>query len=285
VCNYAIMMPYAAYLRIYEPLSAFVDPDRARWAAYATSAARSRRQAALAQEYAESLRRVAAVPPVLVPERESEHAYLRYLEGVTYVCPWQIRLRSWLALSELRATGDSQIGEVLAPNQVADAVAALPGEQAAGRVYIRTSAWSVPITWFVLFAPTDRRAADGAVSYSTMMSQSRQRLTRTIAVARGAIRQLPGSRGRLLEEALAVEAELAGLQRWLAEFHPYSLIELDYGGLVRLMSASALRTDESVAETSAAIEALARSEWEVALAMHQRVVARWRAPRATAGAN
>lgn len=285
MCNYAIMMPYAAYLRIYEPLSAFVEPDRTRWAAYASSAARSVRATALAAEYAASLRRVAAVPPVLIPERESEHAYIRSLEGVTYVCPWQTRLRSWLALSELRATEDTQIGEVLAADQVARAVAALRAEQASDRVYIQTTAWGVPITWFVLFAPTDRRVRDGAVSYATMMSQSMQRLSRAIAVVRGAIRQLPGSRGRLLEEALATEAELTGLLRWLAEFHPYSLIELDYGGLVRLMSAAALRTDESVAETSAAIEALARSEWEVALAMHQRVVARWRAPRATAGAN
>lgn len=285
MCNYAIMMPYAAYLRIYEPLSAFVEPDRTRWAAYASAAARERRAAALAEEYAESLRRVAAVPPVLVPQRESEHAYIRSIEGVTYVCPWQTRLRSWLALSELRATGDAQIGEVLVAGQVAQAVGALSGEQVADRVYIRTNAWSVPITWFALFAPTERRVRDGAVSYATMMSQPRQRLSRAVAVVRGAIRQLPGSRGRLLEEALATEAELTGLQRWLAEFHPYSLIELDYGGLVRLMSATALRTDESVAETSAAIEALARSEWEVALAMHQRVVTRWRVPRATACAN
>jgi hypothetical protein len=282
VCNYAIMMPYAAYLRIYEPLSAFAEPDRAKWTAYATAAARSRRETALAQEYTEALRRVAAVPPVLVPERESDHAYVRWLEGVTYVCPWQTKLRSWLALSELRATGELRM---FGSDELADAVAALKDEQASDRVYIRTSAWSVPITWLPLFAATERRADQGAVRYSTTMSQSRQRLSRALAVVHGAIRQLPGSRGRLLEEALATEAELTGLLRWLAEFHPYSLIELDYGGLVRLMGATALRTDESVAETSAAIEALARSEWEVALAMHQRVVARWRAPRATACAN
>ncbi len=33
-------MTYAAYLRIYEPVSAFDEPDRSRWAAYAASAAR-----------------------------------------------------------------------------------------------------------------------------------------------------------------------------------------------------------------------------------------------------
>lgn len=320
------MMPYAAYLRIYEPLSAFPEPDRTRWAAYATSTARSRRMSALAEEYAEALRRVAAVPPVLIPERESEHAYVRWLEGVTYVCPWQTRLRSWLALGELRATAEPPFADAFAPQQAVEAAAAFTREWASDRVHIRTNTWTVPITWFVPFAATERRTARGdhrpsegfrepggqqsavqaiggaggtppgwqsrgvvppgvSVTYMTTLSQARRRVTRSLAVVRGAIRQLPESRGRLLQEALGVEAELTGLDRWLAEFHPYSLIELDYGGLVCLLSEQALRADESAAEISAAIEALARSEWEVALAMHQRVVTRWRAARATACAN
>jgi hypothetical protein len=327
VCHYAVMMPYAAYLRVYEPLSAFSEPERTRWAAYATSAARTRRMNALAEEHKEALRRVAAVPPVVIPERESGHAYVRWHEGVTYVCPWQTRLRSWLALSELRATAEPPLADILAAPAVREA-ASLAAQQASERIYIRTSTWTIPITWFSLFAPTERSVASGgaqrtlgtpqtpmaprpplrmgglssppypmdspgeglapsisSVKYGTTISLGRQRVTRALAVVRGAIRQLPDSRGRLLGEALATEAELTGLLRWLAEFHPYSLIELDYGGLVRLLSDQALRSDESVAEISAAIEALARSEWEVALAMHHRAIARWRVPRATAYAN
>ena len=307
------MMPYAAYLRVYEPLSAFTEPDRTRWAAYATSAARPRRMNALAEEYTEALRRVVAVPPVLVPQRESEHAYVRWLEGVTYVCPWQTRLRSWLALSELRATAEPPFADAFAREQAERAAAAFrdhEAEAAAERVFIRTSTWSVPFTWFVPFAATERWLGEaehgephggsvGASSgqqgvvppglttllYATTMSQARQRVSRALAVLRGAIRLLPESRGPLLREALATEANLTGLARWLEEFHPYSLIELDYGGLVHLLSDQALRADESVAEISAAIEALARSEWEVAVAMQQRVLARWRIPRVTACAN
>ena len=40
-------MTYAAYLRIYEPVSAFHEPDRSRWADYAASAARPRRRDSL----------------------------------------------------------------------------------------------------------------------------------------------------------------------------------------------------------------------------------------------
>jgi hypothetical protein len=72
------VMTYAAYLRIYEPVSAFHEPDRSQWAAYAASAARPRRRDPLMVEHAEALRRAITVPPVVVPERESEHAYVRH---------------------------------------------------------------------------------------------------------------------------------------------------------------------------------------------------------------
>jgi hypothetical protein len=50
-------MTYAAYLRIYQPVSAFHEPDRSRWAAYAASSARPRRSDSLMVEHAEAVRR------------------------------------------------------------------------------------------------------------------------------------------------------------------------------------------------------------------------------------
>src|SRR5690349_1696780 len=75
-------MAYAAYLRIYEPVSAFHEPDRSRWATYAASATRPRRRDSLAVEHAEALRRAITTPQVAVPERESEHAYVRCADGI-----------------------------------------------------------------------------------------------------------------------------------------------------------------------------------------------------------
>ena len=63
-------MTYAAYLRIYEPVSAFHEvlashePDRSRWAAYAASAARPRRRDSLTAEYAGALHWAITVPSV-----------------------------------------------------------------------------------------------------------------------------------------------------------------------------------------------------------------------------
>jgi hypothetical protein len=314
-------MPYAAYLRIYEPLSAFQEPHRSRWAAYAASSSRPRRMNALAEEYTEALRRVAAIPPVVLPERESEHAYIRWAEGVTYICPWQTRLRSWLALSRLRATAPPALADAFAPGHAELAAIAFvrsDGELAASRIHILTSLWAVPLTWFVPFSaperwlalgsvvprgddspstprgepPSPRRHGAGpappvarALVYATAMSQARRRVGRGLAAVRGAIRALPAGRDQLRRESLRTEAELDEVGRWLAEFHPYSLVELDYGGLVHLLSDEALRGDESVAEIAAAIDGLARGEWEVAVAMHRRAHARWQSLRATEFAN
>jgi len=101
-CHDAFVLPYAAYLRVYEPLSAFSGADARHWATYAVSADRPRRAGALAAEHADALRRLISVPQVMVPAWESGDAYVRWVDGATYICPWQTRLRSWLGLSRLR---------------------------------------------------------------------------------------------------------------------------------------------------------------------------------------
>ena len=112
-CHDANVRPYAAYLRVYEPLSAFGPAEARRWADYAASPQRPRRAAALDAEQAESLSRLIATPPIAAPEQESPHAYVRWADGVTYICPWQSRLRSWLALARLRATARPLLGHRL----------------------------------------------------------------------------------------------------------------------------------------------------------------------------
>jgi len=164
-------MTNAAYLRIYEPVSAFGEPDRSRWAAYVASAARPRRRDSLMVEHAEALRRTIAAPQVVIPELESEHA----------------------------------------------------------------------------------RAARGLA----------------------ALRGLPSGVGDAAREPPRAVGDLAEVGRWLEDFHPYSLVELDYGGLVHLVSDDALCGDQSVAEIRAAIDGAAREECELAAAMYMRAHNRW----------
>ena len=161
------MLPYAAYLRVYEPLSAFPGADGRRWAEYAASAGRPRRAGALAAERAESLARAIASSPRPAPERESDHAYVRWSEGVTYICPWQTRLRSWLVLSRLRTAAPSLTRAAFSTHHADAAVrdfARWRSQEYSPRVYIQASTWSVPFAWFVPFAADERWLVLGASS-------------------------------------------------------------------------------------------------------------------------
>ncbi len=242
------------------------------------------------------LRRLIALPPIVAPAQESRHAYVRWADGITYVCPWQTRLRSWLALSRLRETAGPLMSDAFAPRQAelaAEDFARWEGREGTPRVHIQTSAWSVPLSWFVPFAPTERwlvlgtppagdgrgpatAAATRTLIYATAMSQARRRVARSLATAR----RLSGSRLAESEPAVAalvrIGTELEEIGRWLEEFHPHSLVELDYGGLVQLLDDETLRGDQSAAEVSAAVNALADKELELAAAMYQRLRARWR---------
>jgi hypothetical protein len=295
-CQDASVLPYAAYLRVYEPLPAFPAPDAQRWAAYAASPGRPRRAGALAAEHAAALRRLISVPPVMVPERESGDAYVRWVEGAAYICPWQTRLRSWLGLARLRVTAPRLWPAATAAGAADAAVSgfARAQDQATSlRIHIQVRTWSVPPAWFVPFAPDERWLVLGAAGdpgdggrataaptrtlvYATAMAQARGRVRRALAAFRRA--GAPLTAAILAGDAgPRVVNELRQIESWLAEFHPDALVELDYGGLVHLLDDKALRADQSVAEVSAAINALTSGELEMATAMYWRVTGRWRA--------
>ena len=355
------MLPYAAYLRIYEPLTAFPQPERSHWASYAASGGVRAAGGAggspgkpgvspgqhvqchghlgvLEAEHSEALRRIIAVPPIVAPPHESVHAYVRQADGTIYICPWQTRLRSWLALGRLRATLSPALADTFVPRRVADSAAADFARWHARcpsiRTHILTATWHVPLAWFVPFGPPERwlvldtssggdagqafqpsRAAPArALIYATTMSQARKRVARAVnavgrrlggrhpygrdnmrgsgAASGGSGTRGDGGTGRGRHAAgpasarlSAAAAEIEEVGRWLEEFHPRALVELDYGGLVYLLDGEALRCDQSVAEVAAAVTGLENGELELALAMYKRLRARWRPMQATESAS
>ena len=267
------MLPYAAYLRVYEPLSAFSEADRERWAAYASSPDRPRRAHALEAEQAEALGRLIALPPVAAPACE---------------------------------TSAPLLAAAFAPGEVARAsrdFARWQGRVSSLRVFVQACTWSVPAVWFAPFAPEERwlvlgpaaepegrgpatASATRTLIYATAMPHARRRVAHALAAVRRA--QAAGLTGQPehSEPASApAYSELVEIGRWLEEFHPHSLVELDYGGLVHLLNDAALRADHSVAEVSAAIRALDDNEAELAAAMYQRLHSRWQALEALELAN
>jgi hypothetical protein len=78
---------------------------------------------------------------------------------------------------------------------------------------------------------------------------------------------------------------LVDVGRWLEEFHPRSLVELDYGGLVHALPAGELEGDHSAADVAEGIEALRRGDGTTAGAAYGRLVERWRSVRDRRSAN
>ncbi len=317
-CHDANVRPYAAYLRVYEPLSAFSDAEGRYWAQYAASAARPRRASSLDAEQAEALGRLIAIPAIAAPRRESGHAYVRWADGVTYICPWQTRLRSWLELARLRSTARPLMAAAFTAGQADEALrdfACWQGQASSLRVFIQSCTWSVPPGWFVPFAPEERwlvldGAGDGShgpataaaartLLYATAMSQARRRVARALNALRrtsgDALTSPPGAAGggghagepggRDGLGPWQATVEIAQIGRWLEEFHPHSVVELDYGGLVHLLDDDSLRADQSAAEVSASISATREGQQDLASVLYQRLRSRWQALESLEAAN
>ncbi|GAA0679435.1 hypothetical protein GCM10010193_36290 [Kitasatospora atroaurantiaca] len=279
----SVLPPYAAHLRVYEPLAAYPEPERARWQAYAAahgpdaSAPEQTVAPAALEEQREALAELLGRTPRTLPERESERAFVRVVDGVTYVCPWATRLRSWQALDELRVSLPvALLDTVLPPAVRAAALADQERWQAVhpdARPWILTSRWEVPVRWFLPFGAEDRcfvpagpegSRVPAALFYLTPMAQARRRVARGFRVLRGS-----APTGTLVQGVEEVG-------RWLEEFHPRSLVELDYGGLVHLLGPERLAAEDSVEEIEAGIGALRSGDGVGAAPAYEAVTARWR---------
>jgi hypothetical protein len=291
--------PYAAYLRVYEPLAAFADDERTRWAEYAADTRRAVARAdRLVAEHRTALAGVLSVPPRPVPTDEEREAFVLDVEGLLHVCPVQTRLRSWVALGQFRdGLPDPVLHAFVPPASLAraDADHQAWGEGEVGSALrILTATWSVPLPWFVPFAPSDRVLSEEAgsavagdavagdavagdavaarpgtgtptVVHRTRMSAARRRVAR-------ALRTLTMHLGDL-----DVVDEVEELARWLEEFHARSWLELDYAGLARLLGPEGVASDTSVADVAASVAALGAGDEEGAVLTYRTVADRWAA--------
>ncbi|MFD3687772.1 hypothetical protein ACFWTE_23510 [Nocardiopsis sp. NPDC058631] len=277
------MLPYTAYLRVYQPIDAFPPRDRRYWEVYASSPGRPRRINALAAEHEESLNRLLTTPPSAAPEEESRDAYLRRVDERLYVCPWQTRLRSWRAFAEFSGSMPTALCEVFVPEPEAERAEEgyRKWRDSGGtlRPGILSSNWTIPVPWFVPFEGQERCLVLSANStrtllYLTRTSLAKRRLEHTAAVLREHIGEH------------AVSASTEHLVDWLSlTAHPESLLELDYGGLPHLLSDDHLSEDRSVAEVAGAVEALAKGDGKRVLELRERLTRRWRSVRALQHAN
>ncbi|MFJ3814402.1 hypothetical protein [Streptomyces sp. NPDC090056] len=276
----SVLVPYASYLRVYEPLAAFPEPERSHWARYA----RRPRTPGAQEELRRSLADLLPTPPVPVPVHESGEAFVARLDGAVVICPWRTRLRGWLALEELVAEGypgpvlDAMLPPVVRAQVAADHERWLARNPDA-RPWIRTAVWQVPVRWFSLFGDEDRQYEPGVpkegeeaartpvLRYRTTMAQARRRLARALRALRESIDEGPMTEG------------LIELGRWLEEFHPRALVELDFGGLVHAVPEEWLAEERSAARLAEGLAALRAGDGEAASEAYGRLAERWRAIR------
>ncbi|MEW2549607.1 hypothetical protein AB0910_28190 [Streptomyces sp. NPDC047002] len=297
----SVLVPYTSYLRVYEPLAAFPEPERTHWTRYARRGHRPTAQ----DEQRRSLADLLPTPPVPVRVHESPDAFVAEVDGVVCVCPWRTRLRGWLALEELGEALPGALLDVALPPVVRGQAAAdyerWREDNPDARPWIRSSVWQVPVGWFTLFSDDEREygtavgdgpaAAGGdpeggepaeggepvpyapALRYRTPMVQARRRLARGLKTLRDTIDDGP------------LTESLVDVGRWLEEFHPRSLVELDYGGLVHALSEEQLAKDHSAADVAEGIAALRDGDGEGAGAAYTRFTERWRAVKERQFAN
>ncbi|WP_089100656.1 hypothetical protein [Streptomyces hyaluromycini] len=275
----SVVVPYATYLRVYEPLAAFPDRERDHWTRYARRPERPSYQDELRRSLADLL----PTPPVAVPVQESGDAFVLEVDGVVCVCPWRTRLRGWQALQELSDELPKPVLDAMLP-PVVRRQAAMDYERwlvrnPDSRPWIRTATWQVPLNWFVLVSDEERRYEKGTAEippmlrYRTPMVQARRRVARALRTLKDTVEEGPLIDG------------LVDVGRWLEEFHPRSLVELDYGGLVHTLPAGDLEDDHSAADVAAGIEALRQGDGAAAGEAYGRLVERWRTVRDRRSAN
>ena len=267
---------FASYLRVYEPLSAFDKQRQAYWRRYvhdgrAVTPAEGpgRQRTTVIEALGASWTRLPDLP---------DDAYVLQSEDTTLICPWNLRVRVAEAALEARDGVPPVLADAFVPPALAGLAKAVVSdwnsgarvlESGAPRQHEQISTWSVPLRWFVLVEAAERELVlepqQRVLRYRTEISKARRRAHRALSVLRRSIGDVP------ISEAVEESA------RWLEEFHPRSIVELDYGGLAAVLPDDTLSADDSPALVAQGLTALAKGDADAATGAYEQLVERWRA--------
>jgi hypothetical protein len=259
---------FAAYLRVYEPLTAFT-PDRQRfWRKYVAegkavglSDGPGRQRTAVLEALGAGWSRLPDLP---------DEAYVLGAEESVLVCPWNLRMRVAEAALQARDGVPQVLADAFVPQVLVGlaqtVVNASDGEE---RVHEQVATWGVPLRWFVLFGAEERElllheGEKRVLRYRAEIGKARQRAHKGLRILRKALGDVP------------ITDSLRETARWLELFHPGSVVELDYGGLTSLLNDEALRADDSVELVATGLVGLSKDDSQGATAAYERLVQRWR---------
>jgi hypothetical protein len=268
-----------AYLRVYQALAAFPPAERAEWAAYVESGDALPSGLLVGREEERALARALGLS---VPS-EREHALVQRVGQTVYVCPLRTELRTLQSLLAFHGSLPMEVADAFVSSgevaRAASTLERLQRERPASRNHIRLAVWYVPLPWFALFDAAERKlAAPGAdrpalLTYQTTMVKAQARVSRAL---------------RVLQEVMEdgeVVAAVEELRDWLYGFDADSLVQLDYGGLARVLPYAELAEDRSAAEVWEALEALEEGDLERSSAHYGALTERWAALRGRESSN
>lgn len=301
-------MEYQSELRVYQPLAAFPDAVQAgflrarhRTRAAAEEEASRRAWRRLLRDVTDPFPhgsdqvRVLRVPVPTGRDRQEppEDSADRPAEGSgqesgdgpvsEYFCPDEMALRCELAAEQLAGSMRPQTFNLVVPEAARRANLErlaehleTDGPEELRHVHTRTAVWGVPASWFALVheddtidVETDTGSSPARAGAFDAGSVRTVRITVPLALAL--------ERARRAAVVLSLHApdmdlltDLTILVAWLESFHPDSMVELDYGGLARLVW-----PDDSPFDVRTAVEALEDGDQEAAVVANHRMVRRW----------
>ncbi|HEX9411303.1 MAG TPA: hypothetical protein VF986_06375 [Actinomycetota bacterium] len=261
------MIP-CAYLRVFSPLHSFPPEERSQWQGYIESGGPPpARRPAYRDAPTEKERHVG-----LLASLEGEHADVRRVDGIDYVCPWRTRLRILAGMISLRESGPPEMVDAFVPEteakRAARELARLKRRHPSEAPAMLQSPWHVPVRWFVLVDDEERRLVESEsgefrLSYWTPLSTARRRAERALQILRRS-------------ELAPIGEPIRELAEWLSGFPTGSVVELDYGAVSSLFTWDELDNDHSGRDIQEAIEAVGRpGGMPEAAELYQAVSNRW----------
>ena len=263
------MIP-CAYLRIFEPLTAFPAAERERWRRYVDAGGWLSPGDAVAAEGRITASRLVTGSRVTT----ADGALVRRDRGRVRLCPLQLDLRTAFALHEFRQVMPDELVDAFVDRESAQRALAVL-DASSGLPHIKEAPWAVPLEWFALFLP-DEREQRGEVAGTTV----RTGYATTVADATARVSRALRLVTTVLDDAEEIVVVLEELAAWLGAFTGDGVIELDYGGVAGLLGPEELAADQSCADVVEALGCLAGGDVLGAAARYGVARGRWTRLRA-----
>ena len=270
---------FAAYLRVYQPLASFPARERAHWAAYVESGQYLPERLLIGREERRGLARALGV----AVGADREHALVQRVGATVYLCPLRTELRTLQSLVAFHRSLPDEVAEAFLPRQEVEravrTLERLRREQPGSQSHILQAGWHVPLPWFALFEGSERQlepatAGQAArLTYQASMANARARISRALGVLQ-----------ELVDDADMITS-VEELREWLHGFDPDSLVQLDYGGLTKVIPFGDLVDDRSAAEVWEALEALEEGDLDRSAELYGLLSERWSTLRGRESSN